>query len=326
MNGDLAGPARAAVVADRVAALSLAGMPLARIWRVLSEQADELADLAAAVDRAGSGRSSALGLRAVAPDDPALAWVAVACRAAELGGAPVAGVLDAVATTLRAEGDGARARQAALAGPRATATVLSWLPLAGFGLGLAIGVDAVTVLVTTPPGWVCLTLGVGLWGAGRRWMAVLLRRAERAGTEQSATTRRSAAGERSATPWVAAEQDLPAEVFAEIVASLVDAGLPPAGAVQVTWRCLDELSLRSPPMPAELGSALQLSQRTGVAPSSLLRSAAAERRRRRQACAATAANRLAVLAVLPTGLCLLPAFVLLTVAPLVLALLSQPLL
>jgi tight adherence protein B len=313
VSTDLAGPARAALMADRVAALSLAGLPLPRIWQVLSEQADELSDLAAAVDAAAVGRSSAIGLRLAAPGDPALAWVAVACRAAELGGAPVAGVLAAVSTTLRAEAEGARARQAALAGPRATTTVLSWLPLAGFGLGLAIGVDAVTVLVTTPPGWVCLACGSVLWWAGRRWMTVLLRRAEQAGAERVATAR------------PATELDLPAEVFAEIVASLVDAGLPPPGAVQVTRRCLDELELGSPPVPAELASALQLSQRTGVAPSSLLRSAAAERRRRRQAAATTAANRLAVLAVLPIGLCLLPAFVLLTVAPLVLALFAHQL-
>ncbi len=324
------GPESAALLADRVAALSRAGLPLTRIWQLLAEQGDDLAPLASAVsDGLAAGRSSAAGLRSAWPGDPAMAWLAVACRSAELGGAPVAGVLDAVATTLRADADGARARAAALAGPRATMAVLSWLPLAGCGLGLLMGVNAVAVLLTTRPGWGCLALGVVLWWAGRRWLGALLDRAEAAST-RAASTGAASTGSASTEvpepvglgrPRGSQRLDLPCEVQAELVAALVDAGLPPHGAVQVTRHCTDELGLRWPPMPADLGSALQLSERTGVAPGPLLRAAAAERRRRGSAAATTAANRLAVLAVLPTGLCLLPAFVLLTVAPLVLALL-----
>ena len=66
----------------------------------------------------------------------------------------------------------------------------------------------------------------------------------------------------------------------------------------------------------------ELSQRTGMAPVPLVTAAAASRRRRAREAQAVAAQRLGVLVVLPTGLCLLPAFVLLTVAPLVLDLLS----
>jgi len=316
-------PDRAAVLADRVAALSRAGLPLPRIWLVLAEQQDELSPLAGTVSQAlAAGRSSAAGLRAADPDDTALAWLALACRCAEIGGAPVAAVLDAVSTTLRADTEADRARQAALAGPRATMAVLTWLPVAGIGLGLGMGVDAVAVLVTTAPGWGCLGLGTALWWAGRRWMAALLRQAETASVEPAGDPGpRSGArsGRRTRLP-----TDLPSEVLAEVVAALVDAGLPPPGAVQVLQRSLGELDLRSPPPAVDLASALRLSERTGVAPGPLLRSAAAERRRRRSAAALVAANRLGVLAVLPTGLCLLPAFVLLTVAPLVLALLSRP--
>ena len=117
---------------------------------------------------------------------------------------------------------------------------------------------------------------------------------------------------------------VPADMVAELIAALVDAGLPPAVAVPLTHRCLAGVGLEPPPMPPDVLASLQLSERTGLAPSTLLRAAAAEHRRRRAAAAAMAAERLAVLAVLPTGLCLLPAFVLLTVAPLVLALLLRP--
>lgn len=72
----------------------------------------------------------------------------------------------------------------------------------------------------------------------------------------------------------------------------------------------------------ELHDVLSLSLRTGMAPVALVTAAADTRRRCRAQAQALAAQRLGVLVVLPTGLCLLPAFVLLTVAPLVLDLLT----
>jgi hypothetical protein len=66
-----------------------------------------------------------------------------------------------------------------------------------------------------------------------------------------------------------------------------------------------------------LESALALSNVTGAGPVALLRAAAEEHRRRTHAEQVRAAHRLGVLVLLPTGLCLLPAFVLLTIVPLV---------
>jgi hypothetical protein len=69
-----------------------------------------------------------------------------------------------------------------------------------------------------------------------------------------------------------------------------------------------------------LTSALHLATVTGSGPVALIRAAAQEERSARAAHAVRAARRLGVLVLLPTGLCLLPAFVLLTVVPLVLQL------
>lgn len=66
-----------------------------------------------------------------------------------------------------------------------------------------------------------------------------------------------------------------------------------------------------------LAGALALSVATGAGPVMLIRAAAEEQRRRLQAEQVRAAHRLGVMVLLPTGLCLLPAFVLLTVVPLV---------
>jgi tight adherence protein B len=66
-----------------------------------------------------------------------------------------------------------------------------------------------------------------------------------------------------------------------------------------------------------LAAALEMSIATGAGPVELIRSAAEDRRRRAHADEVRAAHRLAVMVLLPSGLCLLPAFVLLTVVPLV---------
>jgi hypothetical protein len=68
---------------------------------------------------------------------------------------------------------------------------------------------------------------------------------------------------------------------------------------------------------ASLAAALELAMAVGAGPVGLIRAAAEDRRRQSHDEEVRAAHRLAVLVLLPTGLCLLPAFVLLTVVPIV---------
>jgi tight adherence protein B len=72
-----------------------------------------------------------------------------------------------------------------------------------------------------------------------------------------------------------------------------------------------------PGVAGALEQALGLAVVSGASPVGLIRAAAQDRRRRQAAVQVQAARRLAVLVLLPTGLCLLPAFVLLTIVPLV---------
>jgi hypothetical protein len=124
---------------------------------------------------------------------------------------------------------------------------------------------------------------------------------------------------------------VPAPVVIDLVAAVVEAGAPPSRAVRLVSGCLSdagdpagELLVSRDAAPAAwrpLFGALDLADSCGLGPVGLLRSAAGEQRRRRAEALAVAARRLAVLAVLPTALCLLPAFIVLTVIPLVLDLL-----
>lgn len=96
---------------------------------------------------------------------------------AEASGCPLADVLTRLAAQLEAEDDAEAARQTALAGPKATVTLLTWLPLLGLGLGVALGVDPLAVLLGTPVGVAALAGGATLTVAGRIWSARLVRSA-----------------------------------------------------------------------------------------------------------------------------------------------------
>jgi tight adherence protein B len=96
---------------------------------------------------------------------------------AEASGCPLADVLTRFAAQLEAEDDAEAARQTALAGPKATARLLTWLPLLGLGLGTVLGVDPVEILLQTPLGMAALAAGVVLTAAGRVWSSQLVRAA-----------------------------------------------------------------------------------------------------------------------------------------------------
>ncbi|MGO1316850.1 MAG: type II secretion system F family protein [Cellulomonadaceae bacterium] len=109
-----------------------------------------------------------------------VAAVVAGCHVAAQVGAPLAPVLDTVARSLVAAQGAADERAAALAGPRTTARLLSWLPVAGLGLGFALGADPVGVLLGGDLGSLLLLGGVGLTAVGRRWTVSLVARARRA--------------------------------------------------------------------------------------------------------------------------------------------------
>jgi tight adherence protein B len=98
---------------------------------------------------------------------------------AERSGAALADVLARYAVQLDAALDARAARDTALAGPKATVALLSWLPVAGILLGYLMGVNPLGVLFGTPAGAAALLLGVGLMATGRLWSKRLVAAAVR---------------------------------------------------------------------------------------------------------------------------------------------------
>ncbi|MDM7990197.1 hypothetical protein [Arthrobacter sp. zg-Y877] len=96
----------------------------------------------------------------------------------ERSGAPLSAVLARYAGQLDAARDASADRDAALAGPRATVRLLTWLPAGGMLLGYLLGGNPLHVLAATPLGWAAAVAGGGFWLAGRLWSARLVREAQ----------------------------------------------------------------------------------------------------------------------------------------------------
>jgi len=93
---------------------------------------------------------------------------------AETSGCPLAELLTRFAAQLEAEEDSEAARQTALAGPKATVRLLSWLPVLGLVLGMALGVDPLGILLGNILGVATLIIGLLLTVAGRVWSSRLV--------------------------------------------------------------------------------------------------------------------------------------------------------
>lgn len=122
-----------------------------------------------------SGPVPRRGLRS--GDEGRAAAVLVAAGVARSLGAPLAGVLEHVAGAVAADEEAAAELDAALAGPRATARVLAWLPVLGLAVAGLLGADPLRVLLGGGIGTAAAAAGLGFLVLGRVWTHALLRRA-----------------------------------------------------------------------------------------------------------------------------------------------------
>jgi tight adherence protein B len=109
--------------------------------------------------------------------DRPLRQVAAAWSLAEQHGVPLADLLAGVHADLRWRLAHAGRVGAALAGPRATAAVLTGLPVLGILLGELVGAAPLQVLRGGVLGQMLVVCGVGLAAAGAAWSGAILRSA-----------------------------------------------------------------------------------------------------------------------------------------------------
>ncbi|MWV49233.1 hypothetical protein GRS96_08075 [Rathayibacter sp. VKM Ac-2803] len=225
-------------------------------------------------------------------------WAALAAawRVATDSGAPIAAALGELAESLRELARARRDIDVALAGPAATGRVVSALPLVALGFGSLLGFDVAGVLVGTAPGLVCLGGGGVLMLAAQLWTRRLVRGAD------------------------------PGDPAPGLALDLLAVALAGGGAVdrarEHVVSALAECGLGAGPRALEgADPVLALSSAAGVPAGRLLRSEAALTRVRAAGRARERAARLGVTLMLPLGVCVLPAFLLLGVAPLVISVL-----
>ncbi|MFH9197474.1 type II secretion system F family protein [Streptomyces anulatus] len=138
----------------------------------------EAAVLAAA--RFGGDVPAALRQAAQGPGLGGLSGMAACWRVAVDGGAGLATGLERLEATLREDRRRREELRAQLAGAWSTVVVLALLPVAGLGLGAALGAEPLRVLLHTPGGLACLAVGAFLEAVGLYWACRIVRGGEAA--------------------------------------------------------------------------------------------------------------------------------------------------
>lgn len=113
-----------------------------------------------------------------------LGFVGAAWQLSEATGAPLAEAVDRAVDMLRAARERQRRVAVAVAGPQATVTVLTVLPLTGPAFGLACGVPPADLYLGSPLALVSAASGVVLVVLGRAWCRAMVRKATGAGTSR----------------------------------------------------------------------------------------------------------------------------------------------
>lgn len=110
-------------------------------------------------------------------DDALAADARVAARLARSAGVPLSELVGALARLEAAREQARLSREVALAGPRASSRLLTWLPALGLALGVIVEPATARVLFATPLGWALALVAALLVGVGRAWMRALVRAA-----------------------------------------------------------------------------------------------------------------------------------------------------
>lgn len=223
------------------------------------------------------------------------AWrgLSAAWDVATEAGSPLASTLHRFASSLRGLADNERAARIALAGPQATSRMVLALPVVGLLFGFMLGFDTIGTLFTTPPGIACLIAGSALMLVARAWSARLMRSA-------------------------GAPTSVPGLGF-DLMAIAVSGG----SSIARARAAVDDAVATHGLAVDDVDDILALSASAGVPAALLLRSAAEQARREARASGQQRAEKLSVTLMLPLGLCVLPAFMLLGVAPMMIAVVSS---
>ena len=211
-------------------------------------------------------------------------------------GSPLAPGLEVLAASMMDRDHIRREIAATLTGPAATMRLVMVLPLLALGGGAVTGADTAGILFATPLGLTALGLAIALMGAAWWWMRIL---------------QRDALPDRN-----------PEELALELFSIATAGGALPEQAWSLVGEALEKYE-REGSTGSEGEALTALSRRVGVPVSGLARARARLIRHRWRSEALASVNRLGVTMVIPLGVLVLPAFVLVAIVPMALALWTQ---
>ena len=219
------------------------------------------------------------------------AWrtVGAAWELARVSGAPLGAALASLARGMRDQERTARHVEAELAGPQATLRLVGLLPLLALVGGALGGVDTLSFLFLTTPGLVSLGGGLLCLGLAWWWMRIMVSRVFQERNPPSPRT--------------------------DLFLIAVGGGLSPRRALLEVDRVMEAFDLIIP-VGDDLENLIALSMRAGVPLASLARAHLDHSRDVESTEATRAVGTLSVHLVLPLGLLVLPAFLLIAVVPL----------
>ncbi|MBO1901621.1 type II secretion system F family protein [Leucobacter weissii] len=290
--------AAAAVAARRAAVLLRAGTPAVGVWRAIASDEPDTPELRRLAADLASGVDEVRAIsRAGGPEWRMLAAVWGLARSS---GAPFASTLERFDRALGGLVETAERRKVLLAGPRSTIRLVIALPPVALLLGALLGFDPMSALVT-PAGSSALALGSALLLIGTRWSRGLARRIEEA-------------------DWVSGWEY-------ELAAIAVRGGLPVQRALLRSVDSADGagaewVSLEAFGRTGAMRRSVERAESLGVPLAPLLLAEAESMRALTRSGLERSAERLGVRVLVPLGLCVLPAFILIGVVPVLLAVVS----
>lgn len=226
---------------------------------------------------------------------PPATTLSIAWNASVRVGAPVGRTCELLAEGFRSTARIQREIETAVAGPRFARRIMLVLPVFGVLIASALGLDALSFLLTSAVGWTCLSLGGVLIALGWRWSQRLVMRVRL--------------------------DVIPNGVATAVVAAALQAGI----GMRDAWSALDtECDARGVPRFArELPDVQALAGRWGIPVADVLLATARAERDRVIGDVRGQAAELGEKLLVPLGACVLPAFVLLAVLPVVAQLLMN---
>lgn len=214
-------------------------------------------------------------------------------------GGPVTQTLERLAEVFDRQQKNLSEIQLAFAGPQATARLVSWLPLVALALAQLVGMNPLGAVTGSTAGLVSVLLGFGLLAVGQRWSKRLLAQANSNALDPGAFIDGVLVGLQGGLPLRKSEQ-----------------------AAQEHFKVVFQQDVADKDL-AVIKSVADLARDSGAALSKILSAEADRLREQERYQISEQIARLGIRLMIPLGVAVLPAFILIAIVPIAISLLSN---